>query len=63
MDEINRLKKENKKLRIDAERYRWLRDKSENARIGIYKDSQRCKEWVSGSNADELVDFGMEQCV
>jgi hypothetical protein len=57
--QIEQLKEENEKLMADAERYRWLRDKSENAYVGIYKDSLRCKEWVSGETADNLVDFGM----
>ena len=59
-DLIAKLEKENERLKKDAERYRWLRDKSANAYVGIYKDSLRCKEWVNGDEADALVDFGMQ---
>ena len=61
--QIEQLQKENEQLRQDAERYRWLRDKSANAYVGIYKDSLRGKEWVSGKKSDELVDFGMKHSI
>ena len=57
--EIEQLKIENKELRLDAERYRWLRDESGNAYVGIYKDDLRGKTWVSGEYAESLVDFAM----
>ena len=58
--EIEQLKIENKELRLDAERYRWLKDKSGNAYVGIYKDDLRGKAWVSGAYAESLVDFAMQ---
>ena len=57
--EIEQLKIENKELRLDAERYRWLRDESGNAYVGIYKDDLSGKVWVSGAYAESLVDFAM----
>jgi len=58
--EIEQLKIENKELRLDAERYRWLKDESGNAYVGIYKDDLRGKVLVSGAYAESLVDFAMQ---
>ena len=61
--QIDQLEAENKQLKKDAERYRWLRDKSDNAFVGIYKDALRGKEWVFGKKADELVDSGIQTSI
>jgi len=55
--QIEQLRAKNEQLRVDAERYRWLRDESGDAYVGIYKDGLRSKTWVSGADADRIVDF------
>ena len=55
--QIEQLRAENEELRADAERYRWLRDEAGDAYVGIYKDGLRSKTWVSGVDADRIVDF------
>jgi hypothetical protein len=54
-------KEVNAALRLDAERYRWLREKIENQNLTIaVADSWSLRSW-SGDNSDASIDAAMKE--
>ena len=52
---------ENAALRLDAERYRWLREKIENQNLTIaVADSWSLRSW-SGDDSDAVIDAAMKE--